>query len=411
MRFRTALCTAIVFCVPAFLTAQVTWSGIYDFEISKGGSDSQPGWNQLPNKYVQFNVRNLQLFVDASVDNNITLATKISTNRQSSLDPRFLDLELAYATFWNLAGNSLNISVGKMLTPFGEFTRRQLSPDNPLIGNPLFFYYQTNVSPVVGYLDKTNASYAQVTYGGSLSTIYQGGYFTGVSAFGSLADDLLEYNVAVMNAPLSSSTNAVNFDDEPAFHGRIALRPAIWCTLGISYCYGSFIDDNYVNQFLQAGGGIERFKQNVAGLDVRLSYLYYEVNAEYINNRYNAPYIVSAPSYSWGYTSGISDPDGLDLTSNELLIDLKVDLPFYPGMFVAGRYDALSFGSIIDPDVNSGTYGQSIPWDDNVAKYAVGIGYKPVHNVIIKLNYETTRIEASPRPDLDVVATQVSVSF
>ena len=411
MKLRLMICAAFVLCAPMFASAQISWSGIYDFEISKGGTDSRPGWNQLPNDYIQFSVRNLRLFVDAAVDNNITLSVEIATNRQSSLDPRFVDLELAYATFWNLAGNSLNISVGKILTPFGGFTRRQLSPDNPLIGNPLFFYYQTNVSPVVGYLNQNNTASAQSTYGGSLSTIYQGGYFVGASAFGSFADDLLEYNVAIMNAPLSSPTNAVNFDREPSIQSRIALRPAIWCTLGLSWSSGSFIDHSNINQFLDSSGGTERFKQNTIGTDVRLSYLYYEINAEYIHNQYNAPYIVYTAGTYGGYASGVSNPNGLDLTNDEILVDVKVDAPFYPGLFFAGRYNTLTFGKIVDPDLSPALYGRQIRWDDDVAKYAIGIGYKPAHNVIIKLNYETTRIDVNPRPRLDVFAAQLSVTF
>jgi len=411
MKRPTSLIAALTVCLPISVCAQISWSGIYDFEILKGGSGSQPGWNQLPNGYLQLNIGSLRLFVDASINESITVSTEISANRQNALDPRFVDLELAYATFWHLAGNGLNISVGKMLTPFGAFTRRQLSPDNPLIGNPLFFYYQSNVSPLVGYLDATSASYVQGSYGGSLSTVYQGGYFVGASVFGDFADDLLEYNIALMNSPLSSPTNALNEDKEPALHGRIVLRPAIWCSLGLSYCYGSFIDRNSTNQFYDASGGIERFKQNAAGLDLTLSYLFYEIDAEYINNRYNAPYVVYTPGNPGWYSSGISDPDGLLLTSDEILVDAKIDIPFFPGLYLAGRYNTLMFGNIIDPTVGSSTYGQSIRWDDDVRKYAVGIGYKPAHGVLIKVNYEKTLIDVTPSPDLDIVGAQLSIRF
>ncbi len=398
-------------CVAAHLNAQISWNGIYDFGISKGGKDSRPGWNQLPNSYLQFNVRNLQLFVDAGVSNDISVSGKISAYQQNSLDPRFIDLELANVTFWRLAGNALNVSVGKILTPFGAFTRRQLSPDNPLIGYPLFFSYQTKVSPIVGYLGVNSIGSYSSSYGSSLSTMYYGGYFVGADAFGSLANDFFEYSLAGMNAPLSSPTNAVNLDKEPAFHGRIAVNPAIWCTLGLSYCYGSFLDRSPVNAFYDSWGGTERYKQRTAGADVRLSYLYYEVDAEYIHNQYNAPFIVATYGYSGSYQSGIADPNGLDLATSELLVDFKVDVAFVPGLYVAARYNTLMFGSIIDPSANSNTYGISIPWDNNVLRYAFGIGYKPVHSVLLKVNYEQTKIDVTPTPDLAVVAAQISVTF
>ena len=90
--FNGTLLALLVF--PALAFSQISWSGIYDFEIQKGGSGSKLELNQLPNSYLQFNVQNLQLFVDATVDDGISLSTKIATNRQTPLDPRILDLFL-----------------------------------------------------------------------------------------------------------------------------------------------------------------------------------------------------------------------------------------------------------------------------------------------------------------------------
>lgn len=398
----------IMAVAPAYALSQISWSGIYDFEIKKGGNGSKLELNQVPNSYVQLNAQDFQLFIDATVDDGISLSTKIATNRQTPYDPRYLDIELAYVTFWRLAGNALNVSAGKILTPFGSFTRRQLSPDNPLIGSPLFFYYQTNVSPTSGYLDSTGILLSQSLYGGRLSTVYNGGYFVGVQAFGSFADDLLEYNVAVMNTPLSSPNTAVNLDKGVAFHGRVALHPAIWGTVGFSYCIGSFLDRSNVNNFLSTSGGTEQFKQSTAGMDLNLSYLFYEINAEYIFNRFNAPFIIYDYTINPPYRSGLGNRSELDLSSNELLIEIKIDAPFYPGLFIAGRYNTLSFGNIIDPSI---TPGKSISWDNDVQKYAAGIGFKPARGVIIKVNYERTKINITPSPDLDVVAAQLSVSF
>ncbi len=413
MRARFLLICAFVLLPRELVHAQITWSGIFDFGVMKGGGGSKPELNQLANDYVQLNVQDIQLFVDAAVSNDVSLSAKVATARQNPFDPRSVNLELAYATFWHLAGNGLNISAGKILTPFGAFTRRQLSPDNPLIGEPLFFYYQTNVSPVTGYLDPGGVLVAQ-GYGGRLSTVYNGGYFTGVSAFGSFLDDALEYNVAVLNSPLSSPNTSVNMDKEVAFHGRIAVRPAIWGTVGFSYCTGSFIDHNSWNDFysLPGWGGTEQFKQTAAGIDVRLSYLYYEINAEFISNQFRSPYIIYDSRYSPPWWSGLTGTNSsINLSSNEILIDARIDVPFFPGLFLAGRYNTVTFGNIVDPWQSSPTYGKSIPWDRTVAKYAVGLGYRPTRGVLIKVGYEKTAVDVKPTPDLDVLASQLSVSF
>ncbi|HEY6953407.1 MAG TPA: hypothetical protein VI758_13445, partial [Bacteroidota bacterium] len=295
-----------------------------------------------------------------------------------------------------------------ILTPFGAFARRQLSPDNPLIGNPLFFYYQTNVSPTSGYLDANGVLLSQSLYGGRLSTVYNGGYFVGVQAFGGFGENLFEYNIAVMNTPLCSPNTAVNLDKDAAFHGRVALHPFIWATIGLSYCIGSFLDHSNVNKFLSDSGGTEQYQQRTFGLDLNLNYLYYELNVEYISNRFVAPYVVYDYRFNPPYISGLGHGSSLDLADNELLLDLKIDAPFYPGLFLAGRYNTLSFGNIVDP---SNSLRNSIPWDRNVQKYAAGIGFKPARGVILKVNYEHTAVEIAPRPNLDVVAAQLSVSF
>ncbi|HEY6951185.1 MAG TPA: hypothetical protein VI758_02190, partial [Bacteroidota bacterium] len=79
---RCIVIALIVAVAPAFAISQISWSGIYDFEIKKGGDGSRLELNQLPNSFVQLSAQNLQLFIDATVDDGITLSTKIATNRQ-----------------------------------------------------------------------------------------------------------------------------------------------------------------------------------------------------------------------------------------------------------------------------------------------------------------------------------------
>jgi len=395
--------------VAANLSAQITWTGIYDFEIKKGGKDSKPESNKVTNENLQLSVRNLQLFLNAEVTEDIVFAAKISTDARAGSDATDIRLELANVTFLNIFGEHLNVSAGKILTPFGAFTKRQLSPDNPLIGIPLFFYYATNVSPLSGYLDSGGVLLAQSLYGGRLSTVYYGGYYTGVEVFGTLADELFSYDVAVMNAPLSAPNSAINLDKNLAFHGRVALRPAIWGELGASFSTGSFLQSGPVNALFSSKGGIVKFTQQTFGLDLVLSYLYYELNAEYIRNQYNAPYIVYDFTINPPYKSGLTGSDQISLKNDELLVDLKID--FFPGFYAAGRLNLLTFGNITDPATASGTFGNQVRWDRNVTRTEIVVGYKPVRNVLVKLGYQWTRVDVNPRPDLNVAATQVSVTF
>jgi hypothetical protein len=139
------------------------------------------------------------------------------------------------------------------------------------------------------------------------------------------------------------------------------------------------------------------------------SYLYYELNAEYIFNRFKSPYIVLEGDYT--YTNGIPYGLSLNLESNELLVDLKLEAPFYPGLYLAMRYNKLRFSDIKDPDARSSTFGRSIPWDRGANRYAIGLGYRPDHSVLIKLGFEKTDLDVNPKPDLGVIACALVVSF
>jgi hypothetical protein len=390
--------------------SQIRWWGIYDFEVKKGGTDSRSDLNGLPNSFVQLNVGQFQLFMDADISKTISLTTMFSNTPPKSFDLKNLEVHLAYVTFQNLIGNSLSISAGKILTPFGKFSKRQLATDNPLIGQPCFYSYQLNASPVIGYLDSAHVAATAQQYGDRLTAMYTGGYYVGAEAFGSLFEGFVDYDAAVMNAPLSSASADYNLDKDLAFHGRAAIHPAIWSTIGASYAVGSFLQSVWTNQYFDTKiAPITRFKQSTYGADLLLSYLYYELNAEYIFNRFDSPYIVLQGDYL--YTNGLSHGLSLNLDSKELLVDLKLEAPFYPGLYLAMRYDKLTFSDIADPDPASSTYRRTIPWDRGANRYAIGLGYKPDRSVLIKLGYERTDLDVTPKPDLDVVGCAVVVSF
>ena len=397
------------FCSSTIVNAQMRWWGIYDFEIRKGAENSRIDLNSLPNDYTQLAVHQVQLGIVSEISSQISFSAMISNAYANSFDLKGLEFQLANVTYSHLLGDWISISAGKMLSPFGAFAKRQLATENPVIGRPLFYTYRQNISPLTGYLDSAGST-ANNQYGSHLTTIYNGGYFSGVEMFGSFFDDLIEYDAAVMNAPLSSTTGDYNVDGNLAFHGRAAVHPGMWGTIGVSYAFGSFMQPAELNSYFETSSAqLNRFEQSTYGIDLQLSYLYYELNAEYISNRFNAPYIIYNSSYR--YVNGLSNGLSLLLNSDEFLVDVKIEAPFYPGVFLAARYDRLTFGSIIDPQVQSSTYGRSIRWNRNANRYTIGAGYKPDRSVLIKLNYENTDIDQTPKPQLNVVACSVVVAF
>ncbi|HTY36362.1 MAG TPA: hypothetical protein VMH23_04580 [Bacteroidota bacterium] len=399
----------LVFCSLS-APAQIKWWGIFDFEFQKGGKESRSDLNGLVNDRPQFTTRQVQLFADADITKDISLSAMIVNSPSRPFELKGIEFQLANVTFHDLAGEALSISAGKIFTPFGRFTKRQLAPDNPLIGKPLFYTFPLNISPFTGYLDSAGALIAQNTFGSRMNSMYNGGYYVGLEAFGSFVQGTLEYDVALMNAPLAPIVVDYNVDNDIAFHGRVAVHPAIWGTLGFSFATGSYMQSSPQNlPFENKIGSVSQFKQSTFGADLQLSYLYYELNAEYIANHFGAPYILALGADAGN--NGLAGATSMDLNSNEFFVDLKIDAPFYPGLFLAVRYDKLISSDIQDPYRLSPTFGASKPWNPDVGRYAVGIGYKPEHAVLLKVGYETTDISVNPRPNLDVFACALVITF
>lgn len=407
MKTRFLLISIFLFS-PLIATAQVQIFGVYDFEIRKGSEDSRLWRNGVPNDNLHFGVYQLQLFLDAPISDNISFFGKISNNTARGWGLKELEVQLAYVTFNELFDTGLNLAAGRILTPFGAYSKRQLSPDNPHIGQPLFFQWLNNISPSFGYLDPTTTPIVGSSYGGRIGSMYTGGYYTGTKLFGSFMDEKIEYDLALMNAPLSSAQSDLNQNSNIAFHGRVAVQPVIWAKAGFSYAGGAFMEENEPNQILS---DLEQYRQQTIGFDLLLEYLYYEFHAEYLVNRWNSPYITLDYSASPPYTSGLNEGEELVLTNNELLLDLKINAPFYPGLYIAGRYNMLNFGNITDPFAGSATAGEKIQWGNDLSRYAVTIGFKPVRRVVVKASYEKTVVDVSPAPDVSFFGVQVSVSM
>jgi len=406
------LLVLVLASITSTATAQLHLWGIIDFEARKGGKDSGLEKNGLPNEYPQLTLQQMHLFLDADISSAISFTAKLANNPAKALDFKSLELQLAYVTFSRIIGDALSVSLGRIMTPFGTFSKRQLPSENPLIGQPLFFSYAQNVSPLTGYINPQIAYPSGNQYDSRLTTIYTCGYYTGVSASGYFLNNVLEYDVALMNAPLSSATGDYNIDKGLAFHGRAAFHPAIWGTIGISYATGSYMQSSPNSQeYEQEYTSLSNFDQSTYGVDLLLSYLYFEINAEYIMNRFDAPYILYTPAnqYDNGYGNGLSRT----LDSYEYLIDAKFEAPFFPGLYLALRYNILTFNNIIDPRAGYSSYYNTItvPWDRNVVRSAIGIGYKPDRSVLIKLGYERTAVDTQPAPDLTVWGCAVVVTF
>lgn len=389
--------------------AQVQWYGVYSFEAKVGGSDSKSTLNNLPNGNPQLIVNQFQLFLESDIGDHGAVHAKIGNNAAESFDLKTLEFQLAYLEFSNIAGSALNLAIGKILTPFGTFAKRQLPHDNPLMSEPLYFSYPVSVSPSYGYVPGSTPG-SSSNYGDKLMTMWTGGYTTGLEAFGSLFRGGLSYDLALTNAPISATAVDWNTNKELALQGRIGFKPAIWIDGGFSFSYGSYMDAASAGASIPADR-VDDYKQRTLGADVRIGYLYYELNAEYVYNTFDTPSYQLASGTYGQYTETTILPSSEDrsLPSYELVIDAKAETPFLPGFYVAGRADILVFGR--------GSYKLSAPqhgsfrWENDVDRYAAAFGYSITRDVRIKAEHNWMNISGSPNLDLQVFALQLSVTF
>ncbi len=389
--------------------AQMQWSGIYSFEATVGGSDSKSSLNALPNGDPQLAVHQFQLFLESDIAEHIAVHAKIGNNAAESFDLKTLEFQLAYVDFSNIAGSALNLSIGKILTPFGTFARRQLPHDNPLISEPLYLTYPVSVSPSYGYLPGSTPGSAS-SYGSKLMTMWTGGYTAGIEAYGSLLREALSYDIALTNAPISSTVVDWNSNKELAVQGRIGIKPIVWFDGGFSFSYGSYMDAASATAYIPANR-IDDYKQTTLGADARIGYLYYELNAEYVYNTFDVPsYQLVSNAYSpYSATTILPPSEDRTLPSGELIVDGKAETPFLTGFYLAGRVDILHFGrgsykhpSLLYP---------SFPWENNVERYAGAAGYSVTTDVRVKAEYNWMTIAGNSNLHLQVFALQLSVTF
>ncbi len=402
--FCLLLTLLMVFTQPSI--SQVNVSGIFDAEFRKGGDGSSVERNELVNSNPHFAAQRLQLFLDADLGEDVSFTAKLQNNEIFAARLKDIELQLAYVTLHDIAGLDLNLSVGRILTPFGLFAKRQLSPDNPLIGFPLFFQYSVRVSPTLGYHPGLVPG---DPYGG-LSTMYKGGYLTGAQVYGSLGSIPVSFDVAVTNAPMSLFNSEVNLTESLSYQGRLGFYPWLFLELGVSANYGPFMDETLGGflgnpLLLQDSAGIDPSEhlQQTIGFDLTVDWMYYRLTAEVISNSWNAPF-VNTFVYPYVIRAGTGN---IKLANTEFLIDLRVDVPWVIGLFVAGRFNLLEFDTIDDP-LNPGT---TIRWDNTVRRYGVGVGYKLTRRVILKAAYEWMDIHVDPKPYLNRWGAQLSTSF
>jgi hypothetical protein len=396
----------IIFIISIFyscLNAQIEFNGTLDLEAAMGGKDSQFITNEIANEFrnPHLAIHQFNLFAFAQVTDDFMVNTRIQFDTWGSGTLNPPKITLAVLT-WEPAESSFSLSAGRYISPFGLYPRRILSADNLFTYAPLSYGYFINISDRRGFWPKAGNS---GTYGPDdvgLTIVYFGGYNTGALFSWIIVPALLNIDIALTNAAIASQRDYTN---QSNFGGivRLGFQPVIYWQQGISVSHGSFMHKDGINSIYE---NLKDFSQSVIGTDLVLAHSYFELSGEVIYSMWQVPLFANA-DFS---RQGSRTLKKYNLANYGAYMDFKIEPPFLTGAYIAVRYDILKFLDSDDlNDVNSKNHN---PWDNDITRYSIAIGYKIARPVLLKIAYmdqKTKNVETDPEDQ--VIRAILTVSF
>jgi len=372
------------------------------------GEKGSPEVNQLIRGDSPFDNLRLRLFADVVLSDRFTLFNQFLIDPTTRLNiATFLRSYLRFTVFKGPHAD-LHIQGGKIPTPFGAYSPRAYSDQNPLVSFPLLYHYFTTLRS--NELPADNADLLAHRGQGlvDLFTGFKGGragrnafngiplvydpcWDVGVGAIGSVWR--FEYTAAVSQGTLSTpqmSGGDNNRGKSVAF--RLGFVPVTGVVMGGSYSRGPYLDEGLAS-YLSSGRAVEDFDQEIYGVDLEYGVGHLSLHGEWATSRWTSPNV----------TDGRGGLANLD--SGAWYVEAKYTLR--PGLFAAARYDHLTFGRIDD-----GTGGgRTVTWDDGIRTLEFGLGYSLADRVVAKVIRQADQVDVPGRERKGFWAVQVSATF
>jgi hypothetical protein len=369
----------------AFADGRVTVSG--DVSISVPTHKDAPTYFNATDYYHSaLRMARVDLSGAAHAGPHFALLAEVRTEDFDWIRPYALYLRV---TPWT--NHNLDIQIGRVPPTFGGFSRRTYANDNPLIGYPLAYHYETTLRPDAvpgnaqellerrssGWLAYYKDQYGSQTKEAGVPLVNGFRWDTGLQVHGG--NDFVTGTVAFTRGTLS---NPVFTDDNSGGQvaTRVELRPSAGLVIGASGARGPFVSESAARGSVGDGRSRE-FTQNAWGVDVEYSRDYYVVRAETIVSNWRLPL---------GLTSTV-----LPLRAASTYVEGKYK--FAPGFYAAARVDHLGFGDITGKD-------RTLPWDAPVTRVETGVGISIQRNLVLKLAYQRNRRDRSLGTELQPTA-------
>lgn len=336
-----------------------------------------------------FHSSRIRLIANARVHDHVSAFVEFLSDDAQS--PRVFG---AFARLSDPKGRDIHLELGKIPLHTGAFPNRSYASKNNLISSPAIYQYHTNLRD-----DELPATTDQLVAnrGNGYFTFYGSGLGSPGDGHGVpvLYDNCWDFGAVIIGtaSPVEFAFGATNgtvgnpvdtdTNDGKQVLGRIGVVPAPWVRAGVSGSRGAYLPRS-LEGFLPSGAKITDYNQTMAGADLELSYGRGVLYAEYVQNRFESPFVEDLDLDAW-YVEG------------------KVTV--FPGWYVAGRYDRILFDEVA---LTGGGVGR---WDASLWRREVGVGFKPSKNLLAKLVHHETVLETTPRTVEAFVAAQLALVF
>lgn len=360
--------------------AQIQLNGSLDLELSAGGENSRFIKNGIPGEFesLNFAVTQLNAFLFAPLSDEIFFESRIQLDTWGSGKLNPPRISLASLT-WDNPENSYIIKIGRFISPFGFYTKRQLSTDRVFVQHPLGYSYFTNISDIRGYWpeagNNTNAEYEEGDVG--LPTIYFAGYVTGIGTQIELSKDKLFIDAALTNGTPITIRDRSSLPNL-AFTSRLFYRPYVYWEQGFSLSFGNFMQGDPLNNSVRSNESFQKFYQLLLGTDVKVAFTYFEIIGEAIYSNWKTTGFISN-QFNTNCGGELCNYNLSNISGN---IDFKYEPPGFTGSYIALRAEHLLFIEADDPETN-----ESIKWDENVSRLSAVFGYKFAPNLLLKASF------------------------
>ncbi|MCI4671264.1 MAG: hypothetical protein MRZ79_24200 [Bacteroidia bacterium] len=383
----TKVIFTLLFQIGLMAQAQVSLKlgGSFVGELSYAGPNSHYYYNNIHARFTNWRA--------APKEINLLARLEFSTN--FGIDSRFLYMRYLGAEFnkfrvpklhayWNSTNRKLKVKLGRIQTPFGSFYDRALPQDRIFISPPIPYNYFINVSSFLGYSELLREPQVltlddQRDWG--VPFTYELGYTTGLQFHWEPKKDTLSVDVAILQGnPTQIRLNQEVF--QPNLMLRVNFQPTYFWKQGFSFNYGGFMLPSENNTILPQ---LNAYRQLLAGIHTELGYTYFEFRTEVLGS------VFWVPVY-------LNEDDQFELDDNGEVLsrrlsslsgyaDLKAEMPFWPGAYVAYRFGYMRFGP--NPDENSDFSN----WDDNTFRHSLAIGVPINRNALFQMSIATQPVQ------------------